>query len=474
MSLANMILYHCIHTLLDFPRLPTTDSHLNYKKYGVRIFWWPLGNPPPVTKQWQSQQEDAPVTVDMHVLIDKVLSCYSGKFTVFCKLLQNSDDAGCDTAKIHFETARFLGSNSKAAMNFMLTFSACGFGLRSIHHSASGNPDPQKVGTFGINLWMTLKMPPWEAAPMPPILQFMQFLSSSITFMIHLKNVTVFFDHHHVGQIHKSLGQSQVIPIPTELKWQSPVGNMTMDSVQQYGKSSQHLRFASITIEASVMPPQCDSMRMHGMKVELIVFAVEVDVTVSEKLSKELKWCMKKYPPSCLKYSLIYIHFMRPGKMKYDQSCINKQKHAPEFPFAVLGALRRSGWGHATAQTTDIVGHMASCFIPTVEHECIDFVNRNVTTWNRELLYVRGFLCRVVYELELSDVQRLWKEAAADMPQSPKLHDHLSFHTVLSSVGICEAPGIRVFDQDLAEFLKSFPILSEDVMQMNFIEKLPD
>ncbi|KAI6094603.1 hypothetical protein EDD16DRAFT_1721508 [Pisolithus croceorrhizus] len=575
MSLADMILYHCIHTLLDFPRSPTTDSHLSYKKYGVRIFRRPLGNPPPLTKQRQSQQEDAPVTVDTRVLIDKVLSRYSGEFTVFRELLQNSDDAGCDAAEIRFETAGFLGSNSKAAANVgpaMLpdlrttnVQNRLAMDIRkpreavSIRRSASGNPDPQKVGAFGVgshslfsvtespyvssggrtdsirlrsytipdkqmkfswkdenqlcyrtcdsprtDLWTTFKMPLREAAPMPPISQFMQFLSSSITFVIHLKNVTVFFDHHRVGQIHKSLGQSQVIPIPTELKRQSSVGNMTVDSVQQYGKSSQHLHFASVTIEASIMPPQCDSMRMHGTKVELVLFAAEVDVIVSEKLSKELKRCMKKYPPSRLEYSLIY--------MKYDQSCINEQKHAPEFPSAFRGLRAdldgaihtRVFIGHATAQTTDIVGHMASCFIPTVERECIDLVN--VTIWNRESLYVGGFLCRVVYELELSDVHRLWKEAATDTPQSPKLHDQYFLHLlkfftvyhstpsvevtewlahsfyncsirplkVLSSVGILEGPGVRAFDRDLAEFLKSFPILSEDVVQMNFIEKLPD
>ncbi|KAI6022641.1 hypothetical protein EDC04DRAFT_2606939 [Pisolithus marmoratus] len=103
-----------------------------------------------------------------------------------------------------------------------------------------------------------------------------------------------------------------------------------------------------------------------------------------------------------------------------------------EQPFVLskhsLMECQHHPYGHATAQTMDIVGHMASCFIPTVEHEWIDFVNRNVTTWNRELLYIRGFLCRVVYELELSDIQRLWKEAATDMPQSPKLHDQYFLH----------------------------------------------
>ena len=39
---------------------------------------------------------------------------------VFRELLQNSDDAGCDTAEIHFETADFLALNTEAVGNIGL------------------------------------------------------------------------------------------------------------------------------------------------------------------------------------------------------------------------------------------------------------------------------------------------------------------------------------------------------------------
>jgi hypothetical protein len=79
---------------------------------------------------------------------------------------------------------------------------------------------------------------------MPPVSEFMQFLASSITFMVHLKDVVVFFDHDFVGQINKSLGQSQDIPISTELKQWSPGKNMIVKSVQKYRESFQPLYFA--------------------------------------------------------------------------------------------------------------------------------------------------------------------------------------------------------------------------------------
>ncbi|KAI6027972.1 hypothetical protein PISMIDRAFT_91498 [Pisolithus microcarpus 441] len=525
-----------------------------------------VGSSSPSTHQWQSQQEDAPVTVDTRALIDKVLARYSGEFTVFRELLQNSDDAGCDAAEIRFETAGFLrlkpGAATKAGPLMLpdlkitdvsqWTFRNHGKPFTKqdwdrLPKIASGNPDPQKVGAFGVgfyslfsvtespyvssgekemkffwedesrlfyrtrdlpqtDLWTTFKMPLREAAPMPPVLEFMQFLASSITFMVQLKDVTVFFNDCRVGQINKSLGQPQVIPIPTELKRSSPEKNMIVKSVQQYRKFSD----LPITLRAKVMLPPCDSTRMHETKVDLVVFTAEVDVSVNEKLSRELNRCMRKNPPSRLKYSLIYT-----GKVEYDQSYINEQEHHHESlsPFRGLradldGATHtRVFIGHATAQTTGIGGHMASCFIPTVERECIDLVDRNVAIWNRELLYVGGFLCRAVYELELSKVQRLWEEAAAGTPQSPKLYDQYFLHLlkfftihrstpstkvaewlahsfygcstrplrVLSSIGVREAPDVRAFDPVLAIFLKSLPMLSEDVTRncAHFIAGLP-
>ncbi|KAI9454957.1 hypothetical protein HD554DRAFT_2149343 [Boletus coccyginus] len=499
------------------------------------------------------QPHQAPVTIDTRALIDGVLARYSGEFTVFRELLQNSDDAGCDSVEIHFETVAFSGqdpptlADSKTINVVQWTFKNHGKPFTQqdwdrLPKIALGNPDPQKVGAFGVgfyslfsvtespyvssgdkemkfewndknqlyyrfgdlpqtateDLWTTFKMPLREPTPMPPVADFMQFLASSITFMAHLKDVAVFFDHYRVGQINKSQRQFRAIPIPTELLRSSPEKNMVVRSVCQY----------PITIEATsgIKPPQYGSVRTHEPKVNLTVFTAEVEVTVDEKLFKELKRCTKKDPPSLLKYSLIYT-----GKGEYDQSRIDEQKHPCEFP-SVFRGLRadldgalhtRIFIGHATAQTTGIGGHMASYFIPTVERESIDLVDRNIATWNRELLYVGGFLCRTVYELELSRIQTLWEEGATGDPQSRpsrELQDRLhhrflhvlkffTFHhstpsskvaqfladsfygcstlplRLLSSVGVRKAPDIRMFDPVLAKFVKTLPMLSEYVMQ---------
>ncbi|KAF8431347.1 hypothetical protein L210DRAFT_3487780 [Boletus edulis BED1] len=514
----------------------------------------------------QSQQLGcAQVTIDTRALVEKILARYPSKFIVFRELLQNSDDAGCDTAEIHFETAAFSSRNPKAAMNAdasilpeleatdvtQWTFRNHGKPFTQqdwerLPRIASGNPDPQKVGAFGVgffsvfsvterpcvssgdremafwwddenqlcywrndlpktasrNLWTTFKMPLRKAAPMPQrFSELMQFLASSIVFMVHLKEVTVFFDHHCVGQVKKSLGQSQAVPIPAELGRWSPKKNMFVESVQQYCKSSRHLclRSDSYTSLAIVLEARIPSYGLHETK-HLTVFTANVDVTVGKNLSDELNRSTKKHPPSHLKYSLIYI-----GKSEYDQSRMDKRNYSCEFPYpfqglhADLDGLTHA-WiyiGHATMETTGIGGHMASHFIPTIERERMDFSDVNVATWNRELLYVGGFLCRVVYELELSMIQRSWEEANAgksDSRSSRGLQEQFlhvlkffTFHRstpestvpellansfygcstrplrLFSSVGVREAPDVRMFHPALAKFLKSLPMLSERV-----------
>ncbi|KAF8431278.1 hypothetical protein L210DRAFT_3651176 [Boletus edulis BED1] len=507
------------------------------------------------------------VTVDMRALVDKVLARYSAKFSVFRELLQNSDDAGCDSAEIRFETSPLdpevvMGDGPPKLPDLDITqivqWTFRNHGKEFTEEDwtrlpkiALGNPDPRKIGAFGVgffsvfsvtenpyvssgdkemefwwdednqlryrfddlpqaaarDLWTTFKIPLREPVPMPPIMELLQFLASSITFMVHLEKVTVFFDHHRVGQINKSLEQSQVITIPTELRQSSSENIMMVNLVEKHRKSFHHL---SITIEARVMLPQYD---FHET-TDVTVFTAEVDVTVDTKLSKELDRCMKKKTTDSTQVQ-IDIH-------EHDQNSMGKQNHASEFP-SLLQGLRadldgaintRVYIGHATAQTTGIGGHMASHFIPTVERESVDLADINVAIWNRELLHIGGVLCRAVYELELSKIHDLWEEAAASEPHlrpSRELQNQLhkrflhvlkffTFHRstpsstvaelladsfygcstlplrLLSSVGVRGAPHIREFDSVLAKFLKSVPMLSEHVTQYgaHSIAALPD
>lgn len=146
--------------------------------------------------------------------------------------------------------------------------------------------------------------------------------------------------------------------------------------------------------------------------------------------------------------------------------------------------------------------------IPLRRERTLTYSHRPV--WNSELLYVGGFLCRVVYELELSKIQSSWEEAAAVKPHLrpfPKLQDRFlhvfkffTFHRstpsskvgqllansfygcsthrlrLLSSIGVRGAPDVRAFDPVSTKFLKSFPMLSGSVTRdgAHSIAALPD
>ena len=80
---------------------------------------------------------------------------------------------------------------------------------------------------------MTLR----EAGPIPPAFDFMRFLASSITFMVHLNDVGVYFDEHRIGYIKKSPGVAKAVDIPRGLKRSSQSGIVNVKGAQSHRKS---------------------------------------------------------------------------------------------------------------------------------------------------------------------------------------------------------------------------------------------
>ncbi|KAG8810928.1 hypothetical protein FRC19_004227, partial [Serendipita sp. 401] len=158
--------------------------------------------------------------------------------------------------------------------------------------------------------------------------------------------------------------------------------------------------------------------------------------------------------------------------------------------------------GHATGQTTGISGHMSARFIPTVERESIDLVDRNVSVWNVELLHIGGYLSRIAYETELAAIARLYSAAlqtsssALSGPdenlvtwlQSRCLHA-LKFFTfrpstpspevsrimqsaffsgseifsIFSTSGVKPASEVRIRNPEMDKFVKSLPVLPKEI-----------
>ena len=81
---------------------------------------------------------------------------------------------------------------------------------------------------------MTLR----EGGPIPPAFDFMRFLASSITFMVNINHIAVFFDKYRIGYLKKSPGAAHIIAIPEALKCSSPTNIMNVRAVQSHRKSS--------------------------------------------------------------------------------------------------------------------------------------------------------------------------------------------------------------------------------------------
>ncbi|TRM69687.1 hypothetical protein BD626DRAFT_474972 [Schizophyllum amplum] len=125
---------------------------------------------------WDQGQDEA-VQVNQRALIDKVLARYSGEFTVFRELLQNSDDAQSKAVEIHFETQDYLSAKSaesaestaavdsagalpdlKKTLVHQWTFKNNGMLFRNedwdrLKKIAEGNPDEDKIGAFGVGFY---------------------------------------------------------------------------------------------------------------------------------------------------------------------------------------------------------------------------------------------------------------------------------------------------------------------------------
>ncbi|KAH9177930.1 hypothetical protein EDB89DRAFT_1844068, partial [Lactarius sanguifluus] len=562
---------------------------------------------------WAAGRDEA-VEVNQRALIDKVLARYSGEFTVFRELLQNSDDAGAHSVEIRFETQNYLFRekrsdvdldkedlpNLKTAVVHQWTFKNNGTKFRDedwnrLKKIAEGNPDEEKIGAFGVGFyslfsvteepwvtsggqwmnfywkdkkdqlyvrrgpipdetgdpWTTFQMTLREPGPMPPAFDFTRFLVSSITFMAHLSEVSIYFDDQRLVRLSKRGDESIEVPMLAGLDSKTPDGRMTVRSVQTVrlhieaevarsvytvGSEKRLARrtdtskvlfskkkaggFLSLfsggpsrrppTLAPAALKQPINLLGALTSSVVLTIFTANVDVRLDKKMTAELLRATKKIPPSRLRYELTYME-----KDQYDSS-VKAEERAAHATGSVFRGLRadlegqvatgsaRVFIGHSTGQTTGIGGHMATRFIPTVEREAIDLVDRNVAVWNKGLLHVGGFLARFAYEQEMETIKKEWDAAvAADSPgglpdtglqawlRARALHA-LKFFTfrpstpspvvstsmqaafftcattrpfsIISSEGVRSSSLVYIPDPDFSGFLKRLPVISEDVV----------
>jgi len=71
--------------------------------------------------------------------------------------------------------------------------------------------------------WTAFEMDLREPAPIPTVLDFTRFLVSSITFMAHLREVSVYFDDKRLVHLTKDAGIPKQLTLPPGLTSTSPM-----------------------------------------------------------------------------------------------------------------------------------------------------------------------------------------------------------------------------------------------------------
>ncbi|KAG6878539.1 hypothetical protein C0993_004437 [Termitomyces sp. T159_Od127] len=357
---------------------------------------------------WASGHDES-VEVNQRALIDKVLARYSGEFTVFRELLQNSDDAQATAVEIHFNTQTFIagveGSSESASSKTLpdlkttlvhsWTFKNNGIVFREedwtrLKKIAEGNPDEEKIGAFGNNGWVSTgktrktssdDVPsPWttfemvlrEPAPIPMAFDFTRFLTSSITFMTYLSEVSFFFDDKCLARLTKTSGIPKELGLPKGLRKSTDSGIMTVKDIKctplhiqaevmqwVYSSGSERKRPMSIVKpkvtagsffsslfgfsgnstpqrQSTPLPPMkdLDPQTVNETNVALSIFSAAVDVRLNQKITAELYRATKKNPPNRLKYELIYT-----AKDEYDASK-REEEQQPAATGSIFQGLR--------------------------------------------------------------------------------------------------------------------------------------
>lgn len=304
---------------------------------------------------------------------------------------------------------------------------------------AEGNPDVSKVGAFGVGAytmfsicenplvlsggqalaflwkgdalwtktapsphptdeWTSFVLPSRDPYPIPDLVQFGQFLCSSLTFTQSLNTVHVSID----GTTRLTITKNQVqmptaVSPPKASSWWSNDGTRT--------KSPQgifSLNRAEGTITESVIEMRVELDRDTSSVRARYVSAV-ADARVPHEMARKMERVTKKKPPKT-----VHVHVFIDAGAKRN---IKRRSKAD----AIIDAFSpRMGCGSVfigfkTSQTTGLAAHLAAPLIPTVEREAIDFQDPTLRIYNHELLAIAGIIMRLTLEHSMGLVGIEWE-----------------------------------------------------------------
>ncbi|KAI9486689.1 MAG: hypothetical protein EXX96DRAFT_496731 [Benjaminiella poitrasii] len=406
------------------------------------------------------------VEVNQRHLIDKILARYSAEYVLYRELMQNADDASSSSVQIHFQSSSPDPTKPPNLLSKCdkIIFKNNGIAFRPedwqrLKKIAEGNPDEQKIGAFGVGFYSLFSVcdnpfvfsgsecmafyfkgdqlfakraevpkentDPWtsflmdlrEPIELPNFDHFCKFLTTSMGFTANLKEITVYFDKQQIFNIVKRFAEPRAMAIDShKMLLTTPQRMFTITGAdmrqiqldsEKYIPPNLFTPLTNFILSKSSSSTDTENKNKDGLPVEkasifLRVVTESLNVNVSKDYEKQMERATKKKPPKTTKFQLVYT-----GKEELDASESKNQIFKDLIPFPHQG---RVFIGFPTHQTTGCCCHMASRFIPTVERESIDFTDRYISIWNKELLAVGGLLARLVYNDEMDQISRLYRE----------------------------------------------------------------
>ncbi|KAI6016706.1 hypothetical protein EDC04DRAFT_2747687 [Pisolithus marmoratus] len=493
------------------------------------------------------------VNVNDRALVDKVLARYPKEFTVFRELIQNADDAQATAVQIEFQTKKYIEADGKTGhVDDLNTIQLARWVVRNdgdpfttkdwerITNIADGNPDERKIGAFGVGFfsvfsvtdspviisggirkrmfyennellvestpdatrdcrdWTAFEMDlkPDADLAMPKPFDLSRFISTAVTFLVNVKNITVLFNGSLLSKITKSRMEPTKIELPPGLKPTSPSNAFKVTSVKAIGlrrriqrpffrkKAKPHV---DPVTKPSFFGKKSSESNGHGKPPETTVkdfslgytvYSAEVCTGLSGKMARGIEAATKKKPPKTFLFEAVHFTLSEYESVQRDHD------HTRGLSSVFTGPQGLVSERDGTNEATGIAVHLSSRFVPTVERGSIDLANGQVRKWNEELLYVGGFMARLIYERGMSAVREEWSSrpdqarmeglflinsfAFRSSPDSNAagLLQQAFFNCapdlpfpIVSNLGIRDSKDVRKPDETFASFMKQRPVL---------------
>lgn len=319
--------------------------------------------------------------------------------------------------------------------------------------------------------WTTFLMALREPAPFPESpLALAQFLATSLTFTSNIRRIALYLDDHVLCKLDKEVGALAPLQASRHLQGTSPERLLRVQTMHStpvhvavrvarlilleaaaeaerekpslkrtlasaFSKSASAgltsmLTSALGTFSAkpsSLVPDTADlapsaQLALVDGSLHLRMVSAHAAVSVDRTFAREIERSTKKSLPTSTPLHMVYM-----GKDELESSLAapsppdstygDVDKHVGRLFTGLMPSLDAQGRifiGFRTHQTTSFSGHVAARFIPTVERESLDFVDRYCARWNMELVAISAFLARAVYEDEMQRIGTLWTSLAGD------------------------------------------------------------